>query len=253
MNAPREGRSTAGRPSVRPDLQSWAPLDAAFAAYRAGRSDAVVIMRTDVAEEERVPVHVFFRKVSEMGVVEQAALAGARGRVLDLGAGAGAHALPLVRSGLEVVAAEILSTARTALREGGVADVRSGGIETLEPGERFDTVLVLMNGLGLPGSLAGLDGFLSGLRTHLARGGQVLADSTDPTEWVGPGDSRYAGDVHMQLEFDGVAGPPFPFLFVDPVRLAAAARRVRMTAEIIASEPDGRYLARIRRHRAGDR
>jgi len=228
-------------------------MDAALAAYRSGRHDAVLLVRTDIGGEDRLPVRLFFREVSDMGVVEHAALAQAHGRVLDLGAGPGAHALPLVRAGLDVTAVEILPTARAALKQGGVKDVRAGGLETLDADERFDTVLVLMNGLGLPGTLAGLQGFLAALRGHLARGGQVLADSTDPTGWADPDDGRFPGEVHMQLEFEGATAAPFPFLFVDPVRLAEAARRARMTAEVIARDTDDRYLARIRRRRPGDR
>lgn len=200
-----------------------------------------------MGEDERVPVSLFFRSVAEMGPVERVALEEARGRVLDLGAGPGAHAVPLRARGLSVTAAEILPRARAALTAAGIEDVRAGGLETLGAGERFDTVLALMNGLGLPGTLARLGGFLERLREHLASGGQVLADSTDPRDWADPEDGRYPGEVHMQLEFDGAAGPPFPFLFVDPERLAAVAAEVGLRVEVLVSEPDGRYLARIGR------
>jgi len=202
-------------------------------------------MRTDVGGSENVPVALFFRLPEAMGAVELAALRLARGRVLDLGAGAGAHAVPLARSGLAVTAADLLPEARAALRERGVADVREGGLDALEPGERFDTVLALMNGLGLPGSLAALGPFLSGLAAVLAEGGQILADSTDPGGWDDPGDGRYPGEVHMQLGFEGRWGSPFPFLFVDAGTLRQAATAHGLDAAVVAREKDGRYLARI--------
>jgi SAM-dependent methyltransferase len=202
-------------------------------------------MRTDVGGSEDVPVRLFFRPPEAMGVVESAALRLARGRVLDFGAGPGAHAAPLARSGLAVTAAELLPEARAALRERGVADVREGGLDALEPGERFDTVLVLMNGLGLPGSLAALGPFLSGLAAVLAEGGQILADSTDPGGWGDPEDGRYPGQVHMQLGFEGRWGTPFPFLFVDADTLRDAAAAHGLDVAVVAEEEDGRYLARI--------
>lgn len=223
----------------------WAPLDEALRAYRSGDEEAALVMRTDVGGSEDVPVSLFFRQQAEMGPVESAALRLARGRVLDLGAGAGAHAAPLVRAGLDVTAVEILPEARSALREAGVRDVREGGLDTLGPDERFDTVLVLMNGLGLAGSLDGLGDLLARLAVALAPGGQILADSTDPSGWEDPEDGRYAGEVHMQLGFAETWGSPFPFLFVDADRVQAAASARGLEASVVAEEDDGRWLARI--------
>jgi len=224
---------------------SWAPLDEALRAYRSGDTQATLVMRTDVAGSEDVPVSLFFREPAALGAVESAALRLAWGRVLDLGAGPGALAGPLVRSGLDVTAVEILPQALAALRERGVPDVREGGLEVLGPEERFDTVLVLMNGLGLAGTLEGLGPFLARLAAATTEGAQILADSTDPSGWDDPGDGRYPGEVHMQLAFAGRWGEPFPFLFVDAerVRAAAAARGLEVT--VAADDADGRWLARI--------
>lgn len=224
----------------------WFPLDEALRSFLAGNASATVTMRTDVGGLEDVPVALFFRTPEEMGPVEAAALCLARGRVLDLGAGPGAHAVPLLRAGLEVTAVEVLPGAREALRRRGVADVRTG-LGALSPDERFDTILVLMNGLGLCGALCGLGPFLAGLAGVLAEGGQILADSTDPRGWEDPGDGRYPGDVHMQLGFGGRWGEPFPFLFVDADRLRAEAAAEGLDASVVAEEGDGRYLARLTR------
>ena len=186
-----------------------------------------------------------------MGPVERRALAEAKGTVLDLGAGAGALALPLMREGLTVTALEILPHALAALREAGLADVRRGGIEALHPGERFDTVIALMNGLGLPGTLAGLDDFLVELEGRIGPGGRILADSTDPSGWDDAGDGRYVGEVHMQLEYGGHAGDPFPFLFVDPEALSSSAARAGLTCDVLEREDDGRYLVRMSRPGGG--
>ena len=220
-------------------------MDAALTAYRGGDPDACLIMDTDVGGSEEVPASLFFRSVAEMGPVETAALAQARGRVFDLGAGAGAHALPLQSRGLTVTAAELLPSGRAAMVEAGLDDVRAGGLDTVRSGERFDTILVLMNGLGLAGSLAGLPTFLQGLAEVLAPGGQILADSTDPRAWDDPDDGRYPGEVHMRLRFAGMAGPPFPFLFVDPDEAAAAAAAVGLAAEVVVGEDGGRFLLRV--------
>ena len=111
--------------------------------------------------------------------------------------------------------------------------------------ERFDTILVMMNGLGLAGSLAGLGRFLAVLKGHLARAGQILADSTDPQDWGVAGDGRYPGEVHMQLVHEGSCGEPFPFLFVDADTLGREADRAGLMCQVLARDDDGRYLVRL--------
>jgi SAM-dependent methyltransferase len=204
------------------------------------------MMTTDVGGEEEVSVDLFFREVADMPSVERKAVELARGRVLDLGAGAGAHSVPLSQAGLATTAVEVLPTAREILMERGIPDVRVGGLESLDAGERFDTVLVLMNGLGLAGSLDGLGQFLAELAEQVESGGQILADSTDPRSWGESGDGRYPGEVHMQLAFDGDEGPPFPFLFVDPDTLRDVAGSAGLDTEVVAVDEHGRYLARLR-------
>jgi SAM-dependent methyltransferase len=243
-----KGRRATGRPFVRPTWDAgWEPLDAALAAYRAGAADASLVVRTDVGGDEAMPVAHFHRRPDAMGEVERAALAAARGSVLDLGAGAGALAFPLTERGLTVTALEILPEARAILESGGLTDVRAGGLEALAPDDRFDTVVAVMNGVGLCGTVSALPMFLAGLGAAMAPGGQILTDSTDPRDWVHEDDGRYPGEVHMQLSFGGRAGPPFPFLFVDDALLAQAARLAGLGCEVVAREPDGRYLARLTR------
>lgn len=224
----------------------WSPLDEALRSFRGGDASATVLMRTDVGGSEEVSVAMFLRSPADMGAVEKEALRRAAGRVLDVGAGAGAHAVPLGRAGLRVTALEILPEAREALRRGGIDDVRAD-VGALRPDERFDTILILMNGLGLSGALDGLGPFLSRLAGALAEGGQILADSTDPRAWEDAGDGRYPGEVHMQLGFGGRWADPFPFLFVDADTLRSRAAAVGLEVAVVAAEDDGRFLARLTR------
>lgn len=243
-----EGRPAAGRPSAqRGSRHPWSPLDDALRAFREGDAGAVVVMRTDVGGAEDVPVSLFFRRPEEMGPVEAQALRLAGGRVLEVGAGPGAHAVPLTRAGLAVTALDVLPEAVRALRAAGVPDVREGGLEAVESEERFDTVLVLMNGLGLAATRAGLGPFLGALAALLAEGGHILADSTDPRGWDVDADGRYPGEVHMQLGFAGAWGEPFPFLFVDADTLREIGASQSLEVAVAAEEADGRYLARITR------
>lgn len=233
-----------GAPIVGTVSDGWAPLDDALRAYRAGDRDAVLVMRTDVGGEEDVPVRLFFREPDGLPEVEREALARCAGRVLDVGAGVGALAVPLVERGHPVSATEILPTARALLHERGVPVVDDGGGVAAD---RWDTILLMMNGVGLAGTLAAVPGLLERLARRLAPGGTILLDSTDPSGWDTDDDGRPAGEVHMQLGFGGRWGPPFPFVFLAPGTLTRCAADVALIAEVVASQADGRYLMQLRR------
>ena len=112
-----------------------------------------------------------------------------------------------------------------------------------------DTILVMMNGTTLAGTLEGLGPFLEGLGRGLTEGGRILIDSTDPhhpeSGWDPPADGRAAGELHLQMGFRGEWAPPIPQLFVGPEALAVEARTVGFEMAVVVEEGDGRYLAEL--------
>jgi SAM-dependent methyltransferase len=237
------------------ELDAWKPHEQAMHAYHRGKHDATIVVYDDY-ERDEVPVAYFFRSPDDFPQLEQLALDLCRGRVLDVGAGSGCHALALQDRGLEVTAIEILPALVEILRERGVRDVRMATWMDLEA-EPFDTVLMMMNGLGLAETLGGLRRFLRDARRLVRPDGQILADSTDVRVFmekkVGRSgsstrrpDGRYIGELHFQLEFEGLKGPPFGQLYVDPETLAHSAEAVGWGCEIVL-DPDkyGSYLARL--------
>lgn len=218
--------------------QAWAPLARAWMAYYGGDRRAVLRVHADDGGSEAMDVAVFFRGEEGLSGTDQAAIRLARGRVLDVGAGVGAIALLLQERGLSVTALEIVPQGVEIMRARGVRDAREGRLEDLSGDRPFDTLLLLMNGTALAGTLVGLPGFLSNLEGLLAPGGQVLMDSTDLSC---PGEFQY------QLEFRGEKGAPFPQLFVGPQTLERIALREGWKVEVVLMEEDGEYLARLTR------
>jgi SAM-dependent methyltransferase len=236
------------------DLDAWEPHAAAMRAYHRGKRDAVIIVYDDF-ERDEVPVSYFFRSPDDFAPYERRALELCRGRVLDVGAGSGCHSLALQERGFEVTAIEALPELVEILRDRGVRDARVATWMDLE-GETFDTVLMMMNGLGLAETLSGLRQFFREARRLLRPGGQVVADSTDVrvrmdveaahTGAVERPDGRYVGELHFQLEFAGRKGPPFGQLYVDPETLSKYAENAGWSCEIIRARDDhGHYLARL--------
>jgi hypothetical protein len=124
-------------------------------------------------------------------------------------------------------------------------------------GERFDTILLLMHGIGLVGTLEGLDQFFDLAQNHLAENGRIIFDSADlgiviPEQFdEGLDDWRagglYPGEVEYRLSYGELEGDPYPWLFVDPLTLADLAEAADFCAEVVARGERGSYLARLRR------
>jgi SAM-dependent methyltransferase len=199
-------------------------------------------VHSDQGEPEVLPAAHFFRAPHELPEVERVALDRSRGRVLDVGAGAGAHALPLQERGLEVTALDPLPDAVRVMKERGVRRALEGDLHDPPPGLAeeggFDTILLLMNGVGIAGTLRGIGRLLDSAGALLGAGGHILIDSTDL------GEPR---EVQYQLEYRGERGEPYPWLFVGPDRLAARARRHGWRSELLFETPEGAYLAGLTR------
>jgi SAM-dependent methyltransferase len=241
-------------------VEAWAPLAAALMAYHEGDREAFLTVYTDEGEAHTLSAAVFFRGEGNLRGPDREALGLARGRVLDVGAGAGSLTLLLQDRGFTVTAVDVVPEAVRIMRDRGVRDVRGCLIEEMEPSRSFDTILLLMNGTTLAGSLGAFPDLLRTLEGLLSPGGQVLLDSTDlrrePNEPVGgeklmtpenQDTEGYPGELQYQLEFRGERGAPFPQLFLDPYTLESIARPRGWEAQIVWTDGEGEYLARMTR------
>lgn len=197
-------------------------------------------------EPEEMSVEVFFREEEDLSVLEHLALIECQGSVLDLGAGAGAHSLILESRGFDVTALENSPGCLEVLKHSGVAKVIDQNYQDHKA--TYDTVLVLMNGLGLAGTLHGLTPFLLKCKSLLRPGGQLLIDSSDISYLYEGGVDRpkgYYGEVRYCYEYKGQKGDWFDWLYVDQKTLATYVQKVGMQLEILHTEETDQYLARI--------
>jgi SAM-dependent methyltransferase len=243
----------AGTVSQTDPVSAWRPLGSALVDYHNGDTEAKIIIASELWEDEPTPVAAFYRPDRhELPELERRALELCRGRVLDLGAGAGRHSLELQSAGHDVVAVDPLSEAVAIMTERGVRDARRGGLDTVS-GERFDTVLALMHGLGIIGDLHGLGRLLHDLPGLLEPGGRLIGDSADlsavladeapelAAELSTP--DRYLGEVEFRLRYRGREGAPYPWLFVDPATLELLGQAAGTQVHIDRHGDRGSYLA----------
>ncbi|WP_445381499.1 class I SAM-dependent methyltransferase [Robiginitalea sp. IMCC43444] len=223
--------------------------------YYRGVGKKQLISHSSLGSREVVPVSHFFRTFEQMPLLEQQALQLCRGRILDIGCGAGSHCLELQSRGLECTGLDSSEQALQVAANRGLRKTIHSKILDLKVGE-FDTLLLLMNGIGLAGNLSELSGFLRHLGSLIPDQGQILLDSSDVIYlfeedsdggfWV-PGDVSYYGEIQYYWEYEGVRGNSFPWLFVDFQTLAAEAEKAGLSAELITEGEHFDYLARLQK------
>ena len=227
------------------------PMGRAIADYHATGKASRLRVFSPMFDEDEIPVETLFRPVEDMPVIEQEALRLSRGSILDVGAGAGCHSLALQQSGKLVMAIDISPLAVATMRSRGVRDARQQDFFTLRG--QYDTILMLMNGLGIVGRLSRLPAFFMQVDSLLAPNGQLLCDSSDICYVFEDEDGiidltgveGYYGELTYQMQYKSIRGNAFPWLFIDPSTLAEQARMCGFDVEVVCRGPHYDYLARI--------
>lgn len=221
--------------------------------YHFGNYSEDIKTYSSLDEEDYIPLPYLFRNFDKMPMLEQKALELVQGTVLDIGCGAGNHALHLQNKGYEVTGLDS--------SEGAIKVCQSRGLDcTVQTqlldfsGKQFDTLLLLMNGIGLAGKLNNLSTFLSHLKSLLRPNGQILLDSSDIIYmfdqdddggyWI-PDNGDYYGEVTFTMEYKKEKSSPFPWLYLDFNTLQNACLANDLTCELVSEGNHYDYLAKL--------
>lgn len=223
--------------------------------FMVGTADRLRVF-SPMFEEDEIPLPTLFRAYGDMPEIERKALDMARGRVLDVGAGAGCHSLELQRRGIDVTAIDISPLSVETMRRRGIKQVQEQDVFTLEG--QYDTILMLMNGIGMVGSLERMPRLFHLLDKILSPGGQLLCDSSDiryvfedEDGNIGyPDADGYYGELDYRMQYKDTIGEPFSWLYVDADTLKRQAEGNGYSAEVVAEGGHYDYLARITKAKA---
>lgn len=231
------------------DLFGKAILD-----YQTNNSPEDLITESSISEADEMSVAYLFRSYAEMPKLEQKALQLAKGKVLDVGCGAGSHSLYLQNElNLDVTAIDISANAIKACELRGLKKAKVQDIMQLD-GEKYDTILLLMNGAGMCGKLKNIPNFLQKLKSLVTDNGQILVDSSDIIymfdededggKWI-PTDVDYYGEVIFDIEYKGEKEASFDWMYIDYNTLQNAAVANGLQCELILEGEHFDYLARL--------
>jgi SAM-dependent methyltransferase len=226
------------------------PIGFAIQEYAKKKRPDDIIVSSDICDDDIIPLEVLFRNYNEMPQIEQEALKRSSGKVLDVGAGAGIHAMYLQDLGLQVDCIDISEGAVDYLKANGLRAERMNFYSLKD--RKYDTILMLMNGIGIAGKLSNLERTLQHAKSLLSPGGKILCDSSDirylyededGSLWIDL-NTEYYGNFRFQMKYKKEKGPWFDWLYVDFDNLFQAAKNVGLKAQRIL-DVDDHYLAEI--------
>ncbi len=226
--------------------------------YQNGNYSEDIHTYSSLDEKDVLALPYLFRNFETMPLLERKALSLCQGQVLDIGCGAGSHSLYLQQKGLDATALDASAGAIETCKLRGIKKTILTDIAAFGDKE-FDTLLLLMNGIGIAGNLKLLNHFLRHLKSLLKVGGQILLDSSDiiymffeeddpykdQRNWKIDPDNYY-GEVTFTMEYKGKKSDSFYWLYLDFDTLQRAADDNNLTCELVFKGIHYNYLARLR-------
>jgi len=220
--------------------------------YYNGNYSEDIITESTISEEDELPSSYLFRSYDEMPVIEQKALALCKGKTLDIGCGSGSHSLYLQNEKkLTIDAIDISKGASEVTKLRGVHNTFQKNL--FEVKKTYDTLLLLMNGIGICGKLERINLFLQHLKGLLNKNGQILLDSSDISYmfeqdeeggfWVNP--DEYYGEVEFTMSYKGEKSETFDWLYLDFNTLQNACHANGLACELIQEGEHFDFLAKL--------
>ncbi len=207
-------------------------------------------IRNNYGEPEEMPVKIYFRAEKQMPKLEQMALKLCKGKVLDVGAGAGSHALALQQKEYDVTAIDISPKAAEVMQHRGIKKIVTGDVFFYKS-DTFDTLLLMMNGIGFTGNTENLRLFLQHAKTLINKGGQLLFDSSDVAylyDYKLPQRETYYGEITYQYDYKNERTDWFTWLYIDRYLLTIIASEEGWQTEVLEEDIWDRFLVRLTLH-----
>lgn len=225
-------------------------------AWKNGESFDVV--ERDDGFIDSIPGSSYLAKFEAWPQIERRAMELVRGRVIDLGCGAGRVALYLQRKGYDVLGFDISPLALRVCKERGLRKTRRGSIHDPRFARNsFDTAIMFGNNFSLLGTPTRATKVLSRLHRILSKGGLILAETLDPYDTKEQAHLAYhkmnekkgqpAGQVRMRVRYKQYATPWFYWLLLSRDEMRALGRRAGFEVTRCIGSSGPRYVGVLRK------
>jgi SAM-dependent methyltransferase len=218
-----------------------------------GRSAEEIVERDDGFFHVGAGPSLYFSRYEDWCSHEKRPMRLARGRVLDVGCGAGRAVLYLQERGVDVTGIDNSPLAVTVCRRRGAVNVEVRSITRLRGLGKFDTILMLGSGFGLFGSRDRARRLLRTMRGMTSPRGRVVAATRDPHMSGHDDDARYMamnrhrgrmpGQFRIRIRYHNYRTAWFDHLTVTPDEMRDIVEPTGWNVARILDGPDGRYTA----------
>lgn len=213
-----------------------------------------VVVHSDLCDPDILPLDILSRNENMLFKVEEKALPLCTGRVLDVGSGTGCLSNILKNKGFEVLSIDTSQGLVDYQNEVGLNAEKIDFFE-LSGDEKYDTILMMMNGIGIVGTMNRLKEFFDQLDKVLEEKGKALVDSSDIAYMFENEDGSidinlnqaYYGEMKYQMQYKENFGEWFDWLYIDFKTLSTFAEQYGFIATMIFEDENDHYLTEIKR------
>jgi len=236
-----ERRKAAG---LRPEQDAYGQL---LVAELEGRGGQEIMEREDGFVYCGDPAD-YFAPYRRWPAAEKKAMRFVRGRVLDVGCGAGRDALHLQERGHEVVAIDVSPLAVDVAQRRGVrrAEVLALG-EVDDSLGLFDTVILLRNNFGLAGPERAAPQMLRRLARRTTEPGRLVTDSVDPARL----DPDMRTRLRFRVRYRAFASPWFRYLMLAPAEFEELVAGTGWLVRRVIRDATPRFVVVLEKGRRG--
>jgi len=229
----------------------------ALMSYYIGEKEPIVLCREDGRKDE-FDLQALFSSYHEWPEWEKKSLEHVKGKVLDIGCGAGRHSLWLQERGFKVVAIDISPLAVKVAKMRGVENPFLMVAQKLAfSSNSFDTVLLMGNNFGICGNVANTKRMMRQIYRITSRNGCVIATSNDVTKTSNPEHLKYQelnrnrgrpmGQITLRIEYKDEIGEWFDLLMVTPYEMEELLKPIGWNIKEVYESEHGLYAAILKK------
>jgi len=226
--------------------------------YLKGERSYEIVERDDGFFDISGGPKIYFLEYNEWGMHEKEAMKFVKGRVLDIGCGAGRHALYLQRRGYEVMGIDNSPLAIKVCRERGLKNVKVLSITQINSKlGKFDTILMMGNNFGLFGNFKRARWLLKKFRKITRENGIIIAETRDPYQThimehleyheFNRRRNRMPGQLRIRIRYKKYVTPWFDYLLVSKNEMKMILRNTGWQIKRFIDGKNGVYIAIIER------
>lgn len=214
------------------------------------------IVERDDGYIEAIRMKGYFSDYENWAPIEQKAMQFVKGRVLDIGCGAGRHSLYLQKKGLDVLGIDISPLAVKVCKSRGLKKVKVMSIEEVDfKPNSFDTIIMMGNNFGLLGSLKKARKLLKKFHKMTTKNALIIASTRDPYKTdnlahleyhkLNKKKGRMGGQVRIRSRFQKYVGKWFDYLMVSKKEMNQILEGTEWKIKELLDSENSNYIAII--------